>query len=234
MTENGRAKSAEAPSCEGRFRTGNTQSLATMNEQQRIDLLRLATAGDVDAVQRLIRDYHRALARHVARGIDVGNRDIDPDDVLQQAYIAAFESIRGCEFDGPAAFYKWLERIATNALIDARRANNRLKRGAGRRLTRGPTGARTSYPDFIARLTANISTPSRHVAKSESKAAVLTSLARLTNDQRTVIRMRFLEGASVAETAKALRKSESAVHMLTHRALKQLKRLLSDGEVNDE
>ena len=58
-------------------------------------------------------------------------------------------------------------------------------------------------------------------------AAVLSSLARLTEDQRDVVRLRFLEGKPVAEIAIRLGKTEAAVHMLSHRGLKALRELMT-------
>jgi RNA polymerase sigma-70 factor (ECF subfamily) len=64
------------------------------------------------------------------------------------------------------------------------------------------------------------------MAQDEAIAALLSSLARLTDDQREVIRLRFLEGRPVAEIAGRLDKTEAAIHMLSHRGLKALEELM--------
>lgn len=128
-------------------------------------------------------------------------------------------------FDSPAGFYKWLEQIALNELRNRQRDLLRQKRDI-RREIHGSGDTRTSYPDLMQRLAASDDTPSRHLAQAEATAAVLSSLARLTEDQRAVVRLRFLEGRSVAETAAALGKSHEAVHALCYRALKELRGLL--------
>jgi RNA polymerase sigma-70 factor (ECF subfamily) len=197
-----------------------------MDEPQRAAQVELAASGDPDALQRLIVHYHAVLHRTVETAMGASlRRHFDPDDVLQQAYVAAFKSIAGCSFDGPGGFYKWLERAALNQLKDARRALKRQKRDVARDLTRRVT-ATTSYPGLLDRVAAPDSTPSRRLAKADAAAAVISCLARLTEDQRNVIRLRFLEGQSVPEVAAALGKSEPAVHMLCHRALKELRRLM--------
>jgi RNA polymerase sigma-70 factor, ECF subfamily len=182
-----------------------------------------AVAGDGDALQRLIVHFHAMLRGVVAaaRDADLHSR-IDPDDVLQQAYVSAFQGLAQCRFAGPAPFYKWLETIALSRLEDFQRAERRKKRDAARAAC--PVADSTSsYPDLIYRLAGPDSTPSRLVAKGEAVAAVLSCLARLNDEQREVVRLRYLEGQPVADIAAHLGKSESAIHMLCHRGLKALR-----------
>ena len=197
-----------------------------MNEKEWAAQVELAARGDQDALQRLIVHYHGPLRAVLERtqGGSTG-RHFDADDVLQHTYIAAFRSIKDRSFDSPGHFYKWLEAIAGNKLRDLQRAARRRKRDAAR-VQQAPPGAPTSYPELIERLAASQSTPSRQLAKVEATAAVMSSLARLTEDQRQVVQLLFLEGRSVAQTAQLLSRSEPAVHMLTHRGLKELRKLM--------
>ncbi len=197
-----------------------------MNEHERGENVALATAGDQDALQRLIIEYHDALSGTLQKNMDaLLQRVIDLDDVLQEAYAAAFQRVGGCRFEGPGAFYGWLETIALNKLKDEQRAQRSRKRDAGRVLS-AAHASRPSYADLIHRLSSPDSTPSHRVAKSEAVAAVISSLAQLTAEQREVVRLRFLEEKSVAEVAARMKKSEAAIHMLCHRALKALRELL--------
>lgn len=230
-----------------------------MRDSERIEDLRRVMSGDADALQRLVIHYHAALRRAVASALpdDLRGR-LDPDDILQQAYIAAFRSVvasgsctgrpdpscgpatselctaspqpnrdreGAVSFDTPAGFYTWLKAIALARLKDAERRLRRRKRDVAREIggVRDRRDGAESYPDLLNRLSGGGSTPSRHVAKHEAVAAVLTSLARLNDDQREVVRLRFLEARPVAEVAERLGKTEGAVHMLCHRGLKALR-----------
>jgi RNA polymerase sigma-70 factor (subfamily 1) len=197
-----------------------------MDEPERARQVQLAAAGDLDALQRLVVHYHAPLCGVVERAIEPTLRPyLDPEDVLQEAYVTAFKTVADCTFDGPGGFYKWLEKLAHNQLKPQQRALRRQKRDVARNVAhQRPAGA--SYPDLLHRLASTESSPSRRVAKHEASAAVMASLARLTDDQRAVIRMRILEDRPAAEVATALGKSEPAVHMLCHRGLKELRRLL--------
>lgn len=194
-----------------------------MSEQARAADVAGAVAGDGDALQRLILRYHVPLRRAVvsATADDLRIR-VDPEDILQQAYVDAFKGVRGCSFDGPGGFYRWLETIAISRLRDQERALRSQKRDVARE-TPIAVDPSTTYPQLIDRLAGNDSSPSHHMARDEAVAAVMSSLARLGDDQRAVVQLRYLEGRSVAEVAQHLGKSEAAVHMLCHRGLKALR-----------
>ena len=197
-----------------------------VGEVERHGLAQQAAAGDSDALQRLIVHYHGPLCSTIEGRMDKAiRRHLDPEDILQQAYVKAFQGIEGRAFDSPGSFYKWLERIALDRLRNAGRDLRRRKRDIDRNLTRSP-GAATSCPDLVARLTTPGTTPSRHLAKREASAVVISSLARLTDDQRAVLRMRFLEDRPVGEIAAELGKSDAAIYMLCSRGLESLQKLL--------
>jgi len=198
-----------------------------MNEQERNEQIQLAVGGDADALQRLLIEYHVPLRRAVDEQIDGAlRRYVDPDDVLQDAYAAAFKAIRSCSFDGPAAFYGWVERITVHQLKNRCRALQTQKRDVARE-AHGSVGASSTYPELVQQLAGSDTTPSRKVARSEATAAVLSSLARLSDDQRDVIRLRFLEGKAVADVAASLGKTEAAVHGLCRRGLLTLRASLA-------
>lgn len=197
-----------------------------MDDQERARQVELAAKGDQDALQRLIVEYHATLRAVVDREFDsTVRRHLDPDDILQEAYTSAFRTVSTGQFDGAGAFYKWLETIALNALKNRRRGLKALKRDVAREVHCSVEAA-TSYPDLIHRLATSDTTPSRRVARNEAAAAVLSSLARLSDDQRDVIRLRYLEGKSVAEVASRLGKTEAAVHGLCRRGIRALRESL--------
>lgn len=197
-----------------------------MNEGEKGRHVESAMAGDADALQRLIVHYHATLRGVVAVAIDATlRRHVDPDDVLQEAYISVFKKAPGSDFENQGHFYKWLEQVALNRLKDVQRALRRQKRDVARELPDhvDPTA---SYPDMVQRLAAADPTPSRMIAKDEAVAAVITCLARLSDDQREVVRLRILEDVPVVEIARRLSKSEVAIYALCRRGLKSLHELM--------
>lgn len=178
------------------------------------DVLQQAYVNAVKALPDPNRDRKRAASQNRDR-----KRAANPNRDRQRAEASALR------FDGPAGFYKWLEAIAVSRLKDQQRALRRQKRDIARE-ARDPREAAASYPDLVERLAGAEPTPSRRVARDEAVAAVMSCLARLSDDQRAVVRLRFLEGRPVADVAAELGKSEPAIHMLCHRGLKSLRELM--------
>jgi RNA polymerase sigma-70 factor (subfamily 1) len=197
-----------------------------MDEGERQVLIDRAVNGDGDCLQRLIVEYHAPLLAKVKGRLSPAlRRYVSPEDVLQQAYIEAFKAATGRAFENPAGFYRWLERICLDQLKNACRHLRRDRRDVRRNLSGSAAGTRSALA-LVERLPASPSTPSRHPAKQEACAAALSSLARLSDDQRTVVQMRFLEDRPVQEIAAELGKSPGAVHMLIKRGLDNLAELM--------
>ncbi len=224
-----------------------------MGEQQHRDDAERVSNGDADALQRLIVLSHEPLYRAVAqaRSVALATR-VDPDDILQQAYVVAFRTLctpaedgaaganpgpagkpdaKACSagaplrFENTGHFYKWLETVALHQLRDVERALRRQKRNVAREVPHGASPS-ASYPNLVHQLVADDATPSREVAQAETVAAVMSSLARLPDVQRDVIRWRFIEAVPFAEIARRLGKTEDATYMICHRGLKTLRGLL--------
>lgn len=204
----------------------SANGICDMDEKERAEQVRRAAQGDGDALQRLIVHYQGLLLGVIEKRMEEAlRRHVDAEDILQQAYISVFKSIKGCSFDGPGGFYKWLERIALDRLKKTERDLRRQKRDIGRQVAEPPSRG-SSVAAWVDRISSHGPSPSRHLAGKEASAALLSSLARLTDDQRAVVRLRFLEDRPVSEVAAALGKSEAAVYTLCARAMRKLEELL--------
>ena len=72
-------------------------------------LVEKARAGDAQAFTELVNHYERKiyrLAKHITQN------DEDAEDVLQEAFLKAYEHLDG--FKGDSKFYTWIVRIAVN------------------------------------------------------------------------------------------------------------------------
>ena len=64
--------------------------IESMNRSKQTELITAAAGGDLDALQCLVVEHHAALRSDIERRIAIRYRaSIDPDDVLQDAYVAA-------------------------------------------------------------------------------------------------------------------------------------------------
>ena len=104
----------------------------------------------------------------------------------------------------------WLYIVARNLVIDCRRRDHRLE---WLPLDETLEESEEVYPAQQAE---------RHLERDR----VLAALNYLTESQRQVIVLKFMEGYSNAETGAILGKDENSVKSLQHRALVTLRRVL--------
>ncbi|MBU0637759.1 MAG: RNA polymerase sigma factor [Planctomycetes bacterium] len=189
-----------------------------------LTLVEQAVRGDRLALERLLLKHHDRLAASVAGQLPAAFRGIiTAEDVLQEAYVVAFQQISDFAPRGADSLYHWLLAIARHRLLDLVKAQRAAKRGGGRTpLNKQVATAASSVTDLLELLNVGSRTPSRSAAGHEAVAAMQVALAGLKEDYRDALRLRYIEGLAVAEIAARMKRSERAVHMLCHRGLQQL------------
>jgi RNA polymerase sigma-70 factor (ECF subfamily) len=196
---------------------------------ERHSWIETARKGDQAAASALLATYHSVLrSRTVERMGPVLGAKLEAEDILQQVYLEVLRKIDCFEGQDPQTFLNWTLTIVDHKLADARRALQRLKRDVARERSPQAVSAEESCMNLLDELYAESYTASHTVRREEAVGAVLASISRLPQVHRQVIRLRFLEGQSVAYVAGQLGRSEAAVKMLTQRALGELRKLM-DG-----
>jgi len=141
----------------------------------------------------------------------------EAEDATERAFMAALSNLarfeeRGGPVDGASTFRVWLFRIARNVVIDRRRARRR----------------RPEAPLEAAAGVATGQDVEREVTLREEAGAAWRAVSRLPGDRRRAIILRFVDGMSTAEIADVLGRSEGAVRVLLHRALRAVARDLGE------
>lgn len=193
-------------------------------------MVRLARWGDQAAAGCLFAASYHALRVFVQNAMDVVLRksQLEPEDIIQDVYAAAWHQLGGREFKCWAVFVGWLKTIAINRVIDLRRRMLADKRNVTRKLSDAGAHSR-SYVQLADRFAGALTSPSGRVARQEAVGWLVAQLWRLPDDYRQVIQLRFLDGLPVAEVASKMKRSEAAVHMLCHRALLRLRDLMGSS-----
>lgn len=188
-------------------------------------LIRGASQGDAQSLQRLLVLYHPRLRARLLRQMDPAMKaKIEPEDILQQVYLEAYRAIGQFDYRGKDSFLRWLFTILDRKLIDEHRALHAERRDVRRELKPAAISAENgSYLDLLQRLTADTGTPSRMIRQREALGALSACLANLPEHYRDVIRMRFLQGLPVSDVARKLRRTSGSIHMICHRALAALR-----------
>ena len=151
---------------------------------------------------------------------------LESQDVMQQVYLDALDNIDRFVDRGGDSFFAWLRKIAVNRICDVdRRAFQTAKRAGEVRAA--DVGA--SMANLLDALAASNTSPSMAVDLQDKIKLLQSALDHLNEDQREVIRLRYLNQLNVAETAAKMDRSERAVRSLCVRALIRLRELLGDA-----
>jgi len=174
---------------------------------QEWDLVRRAQQRDPSALTWLYQVYYPKVYNYAH--FQLGQTHL-AEDVASDVMVKLLESLKTYRFRG-VPFTAWVFRIARNHIIDLRR----------RRRRRGEV-------DFQEDMAASREDPAARAEWILERHQIQTALLHLTEEQRQVIILKFIEDFDNASVAKVLGRSEGAIKSLQHRALASLKRILTE------
>lgn len=182
---------------------------ADSDSARMMDLVERAQAGEADAFGRLYDQYSDTVYRYIY--YRVGGK-ATAEDLTSETFLRALRRISTFTWQG-RDFGAWLVTIARNLVADHFKSSRfRLEVTTGEMLD----------ANEVAR------SPEDSVLESLSNAALLEAVRRLNPQQQECVTLRFLQGLSVAETARVMGKNEGAIKTLQYRAVRTLARLLPD------
>jgi len=168
--------------------------------------------GEKNLYSLIVRRYNQRLYR-VAMSII--NDDAEVEDVMQVAYINAYENLG--KFAFKASFSTWLTRILINESL------LRLKK-RGKSINMNDD---TMDKEIYQQHKIEVQTPVAKMLNSELKFALEEAIRQLPEKYRAVFIMREIEDMNVAETQACLDISEANVKVRLNRAKALLKDSLS-------
>lgn len=136
----------------------------------------------------------------------------DAEDITERAFLSALDALPAFEERG-ATFRAWLFRIAHNALVNHVRSRSR-RRTESLDVVAGHAG-----PDDVQ----------ASVARRDDARRVWRAVHALPEERRRVVILRFVDELSSREIGQVLGRSEGAVRVLLHRALRDVARELESG-----
>lgn len=173
-----------------------------------VKLIKMAIEGKASAFGPLYDYYQPKIYRFVL--IKVGRRE-EAEDLTHEVFLQAWQNIQNYKHRG-FPFSSWLYRIARNRIIDHWREE------------RSVVNIDRVNPEYFA---VPAVSAENTIQKIEIERVRL-ALQKLKPEYQDVIILRFVEDLPVKEIAAALEKSEGAVKLLQHRALKELKSVLGE------
>jgi RNA polymerase sigma-70 factor (ECF subfamily) len=198
------------------------------------ELLNRIGRGDSSAKGPLLERHRQRLRQMVAIRLDRRlQARIDPSDVVQEALGEAAGKLSKYAGQRPLPFYPWLRRITWERIIHLHRRHIR----AGRRsVVREQVGL--PLPDesacmLVDRLLVAGSSPSKRMQRNEERDRLQSALLQLSEADREVLVLRYLEHLSTREIAAVLELAESGVKARQLRALQRLRALMRDNRTED-
>lgn len=166
--------------------------------------------GDMSAFSQLFDRYYDVVYRYVL--FRMGDRNL-AEDITQETFLRALRRITSVNYQGKD-IGAWFVTIARNLIFDHVKSSRfRLE----------------STTAEIVELSPSTSGPEQQVLDGATNEELLRCVRKLNPDQQECIQLRFLQGLSVAETARMMERNEGAVKALQHRAVRRLAQLLPEG-----
>jgi RNA polymerase sigma-70 factor (ECF subfamily) len=193
-------------------------------------LLRQAREGDPAAFDRLLRRNLRRLRSVVAVRLDprLAAR-VDPSDVVQETFLEAHRQFPDYLKTEPLPVFPWLRKLAFQKLIELERRHLAArKRSVRREQSLAPLLSDDSVALLARHLFSSDSGPARHVVRAEQQARVRLALEQLSESDRELLVMHYMERLEIKEIGSILSLGPSAVKMRHLRALSRLRTLLDE------
>ncbi len=148
----------------------------------------------------LYRQYVARVYRYIIAR--VGN-PAEAEDLTSQVFLAALENMKS--FDGSRSFAAWLFTVARNKIVDSYRKDQ-------------PLVSLEGLPEPAA----EEDDPLQRISQEAMIHKLAQILPTITEEQRTILHLRFAAELTHQQIAEVLGKSEAAVKMTYSRLLRQL------------
>jgi RNA polymerase sigma-70 factor (ECF subfamily) len=176
--------------------------------QDEIQLVKGAIEGDQQAFAAIYELYVDEIYRFIYLRVE---DQPTAEDITSTVFLKAWENLSSYEIR-KAPFRAWVYRIARNAVIDHYR-------------TRKSNASLDAIHNVSDRDAVSVAERVATKLDGEELAALLP---KLTEDQHNVLVLKFVQGYSTKEVARALGKRQGAVRALQMRALQALAKLLEN------
>lgn len=176
-----------------------------MTDQNHERVLAGARQREPEALATLCTEWYPRVLRYMRYRVGADTAE----DLTSEVFVRVVRGIGGQTGSFPA----WLFRIAGNVVVDW--------------LRRKQVRKQVQVSDDLLDGRAGGDDPAATVARHLDLAA---AVERLTDDQRELVTLKFIEGMDNAQIATIAGRSPEAVRVLQFRALKALRRLLTEEE----
>jgi RNA polymerase sigma-70 factor (ECF subfamily) len=193
---------------------------ADASEVNDIDLVKRSQNGDSRAFDALVTKYR---SRIYSMSYSLVQNESDAWDIAQEAFIKAWRAIPTFKLD--SSFYTWLYRIAHNCAYDQLRKRKHTQAGEfdDSRADHHPDPTAEAVPHHEVR-------PDHALSNRELRGKISEAINQLSEDHRTAILLKEVEGLKYHEIAEVMQSSIGTVMSRLFYARKKLQELLKDTQ----
>jgi len=184
-------------------------------EEKNRELITTAQNGDESAFAELVKENLPLIYRYLFRL--TGNEAV-AEDLAQETFVRVWKNLS--RFDTEKPFRPWLYRIARNCAYDFLRKKNTVPFSY---LSESEQLKLESLPD------ANVS-PVENAEKTETTTFVNTLLSELSEIEREILTLHYLDELSVPEIAEILKKPEETIRTRLRRAREAFREVKKENE----
>jgi RNA polymerase sigma-70 factor (ECF subfamily) len=196
----------------GASRGGFAPGAAPQDFERVAALVELAQRGDSEAFGLLYERYVDVVYRYIY--VRVGSTQL-AEDLTSETFLRALRRMDSFSWQG-RDIAAWFITIARNLITDnAKSARFRLE---------------VTTADMLD-ADQRVDAPDEEVLQRLRDTRLLEAVKKLKPEQAECVVLRFLQGLTLAETAKVLGKTEGAVKQLQLRAVRALHRELADVDI---
>lgn len=154
---------------------------------------------------------------------------VDPDDILQEAYLAATKRVGHVEANSLASLYVWLRMIVIQTMIDVHRRHvGAQRRDADREIhLRDGHSSQNTSSCLAIQLSGKLTSPSQAAMREERIRQLEEVLEQMDSADREVLALRHFEEMANSEVAAVLGIQQKAASIRYVRALRRLKAIMS-------
>jgi len=154
---------------------------------------------------------------------------VELDDLMQEVSATAIQSLSTAPFEEYQPM-QWLQQIARRRVVDAHRFHfDAQRRDAGRQQSiHGAGNAGSEEVGLEQLLAASMTSPSAAFSRDIRASRLQEAIEQLPDEQKTVVRMRYVEGLPTKQIAEKLGKNDVAIRVLLSRCMRILENQLKD------
>lgn len=188
--------------------------------------------GDKEALAEFFELHRERLWRMVNFRLDRRlHGRVDPDDVLQEGYLAAAQRLKhySSESDSCGSPFVWLRMIVVQTLIDVHRMHlGAQMRDVDREVAiHGCVYPLATSASIAIHLVGNLTSPSRAAVRAEMVNRVEKAIGKMDLMDQEILALRHFEELSNSEVAEVLDIQQKAASIRYVRAIRRLKEALS-------